>query len=276
MSLSSDYSRIESAIRYIEQNFQQQPSLGEIAGNSGLSPFHFQRLFKRWAGISPKRFLQFLTVEYAKGLLQESRDLLDTAYQAGLSGPGRLHDLFVTIEAVTPAEFKRNGAGLRIRYGFHDSPFGECLLSVTERGICGLSFCPGERKEALADLRDRWSGAGLIEDAMATRSFAQKIFEPGRQKVPLFLKGTNFQIKVWEALLRIPSGQVCCYEDLAQAVGQASASRAVGTAVGSNPVAFLVPCHRVIRKSGIVGNYRWGAARKKAMLVWEAALSAEK
>ena len=274
MNPSADYRRIERAIRYLEQNFLDQPSLEELAGNSGLSPFHFQRLFKRWAGISPKRFLQFLTVEYAKGLLEESHTLLDTAYEAGLSGPGRLHDLFVKIEAVTPAEYKRSGAGVKIRFGFHDSPFGECLIAVTDRGICGLSFASATREEALANLLNRWPGAKLIEDAKATRPSAEKIFSPAKEKLSLFLKGTNFQIKVWEALLHVPSGRLCCYEDLARAVGEPAASRAVGSAVGANPVAFLIPCHRVIRKSGIIGSYRWGTARKKAMLAWEAALAA--
>jgi AraC family transcriptional regulator of adaptative response/methylated-DNA-[protein]-cysteine methyltransferase len=226
--------------------------------------------------------VQFLTVEHAKQLLADSHTLLQTTYETGLSGPGRLHDLFVGVEAMTPGEFKLGGQGLTIRYGFHATPFGECLLAVTERGICGLSFV-GEEDE-LANLHARWPSAQLVEDPKATAGTAQRIFAPGfltsGQEMPspsngtplrLLLAGTNFQIKVWDALLRIPPGSVCTYEDVALQIGQPSAARAVGGAVGSNAIAYLIPCHRVIRKSGVIREYRWGPTRKKALLTWEAA-----
>ncbi len=275
--MSTDYERVEKALKYLERNFQEQPSLDEMARYLNLSPYHFQRLFKRWAGISPKRFLQFLTIEYAKGMLDEAHNVLDTTYEAGLSSPGRMHDLFVTVEAVTPGEFRAGGAGLRIDYGIHPSPFGECLLATTERGICGLSFITnGDRGEVLDDLRRRWPEAELHEDPAATRSLLDRIFPPappaGQRSITLFLQGTNFQIKVWQALLRIPPGFVCSYEDLARAIGKpVSAARAVGNAVGANPVSYIIPCHRVIQKMGLAGNYRWNPVRKKAMLGWEAA-----
>ena len=277
-TLPDDYSRIEKAILFLESNFRAQPSLSEVARSVNLSEHHFQRLFRQWAGISPKRFLQFLTAEYAKGLLRDSRSILDATYEAGLSSPGRLHDLFVNLEAVTPGEFKKKGAGLTIKYGFHPSPFGTCLIAVTERGICGLAFVSeGGRAKALEHLTSRWAGATFSEEPQATGPPVDEIFpragaRPGR--VSLFLKGTNFQIKVWEALLRIPSGSVVSYEDLAHHVRKPSAARAVGNAVGQNPVAFIIPCHRVIRKVGAIGDYHWGSARKKAILAWEAARKA--
>ena len=271
---SSDYQLIAAAIAFLEANHRSQPSLEELADHLAVSPFHLQRLFKRWAGISPKRFVQFLTVEHAKQLLAESRTMLDAAYETGLSGPGRLHDLFVNVEAMTPGEFKLRGHGLTIQYGFHATPFGECLLAITERGICGLTFVgqPGREAE-LEALRGRWPAAELVENEAATAAVADKIFAPdhGREDaVRLLLAGTNFQIKVWEALLRIPPGSVSTYEDVAQWVGQPSAARAVGGAVGANAIAYLIPCHRVIRKSGVIQDYRWGSTRKKAILGWEA------
>jgi AraC family transcriptional regulator, regulatory protein of adaptative response / methylated-DNA-[protein]-cysteine methyltransferase len=271
---NDDYSRIERAIHYLDRNFPSQPRLGEVARSVNLSEFHFQRLFKRWAGISPKRFLQYLTLDYAKHALDESPNVLEAAYATGLSSPGRLHDLFVTIEAVTPGEFREKGAGIEIAYGFHPTPFGECLLAATARGICSLSFVvKGGREQALRDLRAKWPEAILKEKPEATRQFVRRIFSGtnGNHKLPLFLKGTNFQIKVWEALLRIPAGAVVPYEDLAARVGKPHAARAVGNAVGRNPLAFIIPCHRVIRKVGAVGSYHWGAERKRAMLAWEAA-----
>ena len=271
-----DYSRIERAILFLEENYHRQPELREVAQSVHLSEFHFQRLFRRWAGISPKRFIQFLTLEHAKRLLGGSHSVLDATYDAGLSSPGRLHDLFVNIEAMTPGEFKAQGAGLRISYGFHPSPFGECLLSVTDRGICGLGFIDaGGRAQILRDFRARWPEAHWEQNARLTEPYIRRIFgaekQNGHRPITLVLHGTNFQIKVWEALLRIPMGSVVPYEDLAITVCSARAARAVGGAVGKNPIAFLIPCHRVIRKAGGIGGYHWGAARKRAMLAWEAA-----
>src|SRR5258708_15200086 len=270
-----DYSRIERAIRFLEANFRAQPSLNEAAKSVGLSEYHFQRLFRSWAGISPKRFLQFLTAGHAKELLAQSRSVLDTAYESGLSGPGRLHDLFVNVEAMTPGEFKSKGAGLEISYGFHSTPFGPCLLAITDRGICGLSFLSAEDgRRALEVLKRKWPGATFSEDPDRTVPLIDQIFphtkRKGRRTLNLFLRGTNFQIKVWEGLLRIPTGSVVCYEDIARHLKEPRATRAVGSAVGQNPVAFIIPCHRVIRKTGAIGGYRWGADRKKAMLAWEA------
>jgi AraC family transcriptional regulator, regulatory protein of adaptative response / methylated-DNA-[protein]-cysteine methyltransferase len=276
--MEEDYGRIESAIRFIETEALRQPSLAEIAGATGLSEFHFQRLFSRWVGISPKRFLQFLTKEYARRLLIESRDVLSVTYDAGLSSPGRLHELFVTCEAVTPGEVKSRGEGLAIDYGFHPSPFGRCLVAVTERGICGLSFVQEAPEESLVqNLRARWPGAGLCNSPEATAEIARRIFTFEAQSEPgplhLFVRGTNFQIQVWEALIRIPFGKAVTYEDIARHIGMPSAPRAVGNAVGSNPIPFLIPCHRVIRKMGEFGNYGEGPQRKKAILGWEAALT---
>ena len=272
-SMPDDYARIEKAIHYLDESFPAQPDLAEVAKSVNLSPFHFQRLFRRWAGISPKRFLQFLMLDYAKHALNESGNVLDAAYAAGLSSPSRLHDLFVTVEAVTPGEFKKRGAGLRIRYGFHPSPFGECLLAVTDRGICAMYFVTSSREAVVNEVRQRWPGAGFVEDAKATGQYLDRIFprnsSPG--KLPIDLRGTNFQIKVWQALLEIPVGAVAPYEDLAARVGNPKATRAVGTAVGQNPIAFIIPCHRVIRKVGAIGNYHGGVNRKRAMLAWEAA-----
>jgi AraC family transcriptional regulator of adaptative response/methylated-DNA-[protein]-cysteine methyltransferase len=275
-AMRKDYLRIEKAILFLENNYRRQPALCEVARTVNLSEYHFQRLFRRWAGISPKRFVQFLTLEYAKKLLNRSRSLLDAAYDAGLSSPSRLHDLFVNAEAVTPGEFKKRGAGLKISYGFHSSPFGECLLAVTDRGICGLGFVGrGGRESALRDLKDRWREALFVENRGKTRPYVDRIFHHSAAQtyrpIPLFLRGTNFQIKVWEALLRVPQGALVSYQDLARRIGKPTALRAVGRAVGQNPVAFIIPCHRAIRKIGIVGGYHWGATRKQAMLAWEAA-----
>jgi len=271
---TEDYARIEQAIIFIEQNFREQPDLKEVAGYLGLSEYHFQRLFGRWAGISPKRFLQFLTVEHAKQLLKQSKNLLDVTYETGLSSPGRLHDLFVTCEAMTPGEFKNEGEGLTIYYGFHPSPFGECLLAVTERGVCGLEFVSNEGREAvLNEFRQKWAKANLVEAPAQTEPFADQIFNPVKQKqaLPLVLKGSNFQLKVWQALLKIPFGAVVSYEDIANHIGQPKAVRAVGNAVAHNPIGFVIPCHRVIKKVGRIDEYHWGSARKRAILAWEAA-----
>ena len=271
----SDYERIERAIRFLEQNYQHQPGLKELARDAGLSEFHFQRLFRRWAGISPKRFLQYLTAGYAARRLCASGSNLEVAYEAGLSGSGRLHDLFINLHAVTPGELKRAGAGLTIHYGFHPSPFGECLIGVTARGVCHLGFVSaGENHDALAELAAEWPHARLAEAPRATRPVARRLFARSDNDAPninLHVPGTNFQIKVWEALLRIPPGRVASYEDIARRIHAPRAVRAVANAVAHNPVAWLIPCHRVIRKSGMLGGYRWGETRKKALLAWEAA-----
>jgi AraC family transcriptional regulator, regulatory protein of adaptative response / methylated-DNA-[protein]-cysteine methyltransferase len=279
---AEDYRRVEEAILFLERNAHRQPTLKEIAESVHLSEYHFQRLFTRWVGISPKRFLQFLTKEGAKQLLDSSGNVLDVSYAVGLSGPGRLHDLFVATEAVTPGEYKRGGEGLEIAYGFHPSPFGECLLGVTGRGICHLAFVVGDREAALGELRRFWPEARLREDPELTGPLLGRIFgleeasldqdslNKASSPLTLYLRGTNFQIKVWEALLRIPPGKVTTYAGIASALGMPSASRAVGNAVARNPIPLIIPCHRVIRKAGEFGKYRYGSARKKAMLAWEA------
>ena len=290
---TTDYIRIESALGFLSEQAHAQPALADVAEHVGLSEHHLQRLFTRWAGISPKRFLQFQTVETAKGLLRSSRSVLDATYSAGLSSGGRLHDLFITLEAMTPGEFKTGGAGLTIKIGFHDSPFGECLIAVTDRGICGLSFIvDADRTTPVSELEGHWPGATFVEDQRATRDVARRVFaawsgerwQPNQTgtngevtptPLSVLVRGTNFQVRVWEALLRIPPGAVATYEDIAAAVGRTGATRAVGSAVARNPVAYLIPCHRVIRKTGAFGGYHWGAARKVAMLLRETARQAE-
>jgi AraC family transcriptional regulator of adaptative response/methylated-DNA-[protein]-cysteine methyltransferase len=272
--LVQDYETIEKAIEFIEARHEMQPSLARIAAAVNLSEFHFQKLFSRWVGISPKRFVQFLTKEHAKKLLKESRNLLDVTYDAGLSSPGRLHDLFIRCEAVTPGEYKTMGKGLAIRYGFSFSPFGKCLIASTDRGVCSLKFL---RDTSVAEevqwLKSQWPQAELIKDDASMGALAQSIFscEPLKASTPmyLFIKGTNFQIKVWEALMTIPFGTVVSYHDIAGAIGMPGATRAVGTAIGKNPISFIIPCHRVIRKIGEFGNYGGGGARKKAIIGWE-------
>jgi AraC family transcriptional regulator of adaptative response/methylated-DNA-[protein]-cysteine methyltransferase len=271
--LSADYLIVEKAIRYLNDNSRLQPDLSAVAFHVGLSEYHFQRLFTRWAGISPKRFLQFLTKENAKALLART-SIRFAAYESGLSGPGRLHDLLVTFEAVTPAEYRTKGAGVDIVYGFHPSPFGECLLALTVRGICFLAFTDGSPRSALALLRRDWANSILHEDREATRLVLERIFPPLpfapvtplQQPINLHLLGTNFQIKVWEALVRLPAGAVTSYARLAEGVGSVNAAQAVGNAVARNPVAYLIPCHRVIQSTGGFGGYRYGAARKQAIL----------
>jgi len=286
LEISQHYKLIEQAIQYIEANVHHQPELDEIASAVGLSEYHFQRLFTHWAGISPKRFMQYLTKEHAKELLARSENLLDTTHQIGLSSLGRLHDLFINTEAVTPGEYKSHGAGLSIHYGLHLTPFGKCLIATTERGICHLGFVQTSEGDAIDNLAADWKRASMIEDYNITAPLIARIFlntstrlstalEAGsasdakNQRLSLHLRGTNFQIKVWEALLNIPSGCVTTYQHIAAQTGNPNALRAVGTAVGHNPVAVLVPCHRVLRKAGEFGNYRYGAARKKALLAKE-------
>ena len=270
---SDDYLRIEQAILYLENKYKDQPTLEEVAANIGLSEYHFQRLFTRWAGVSPKRFVQFLTKEGAKELLSQSENLLDTTHQVGLSSLGRLHDLFVTTEAVSPGEFKTRGEGVTIRYGIHLTPFGKCLIGLTERGICHLGFVQTSEGDAIDNLVEDWKQARMIEDQRATAALVEPIFDlrySGRIKpLNLHLRGSNFQLKVWEALLRVPAGSVTTYEGLAGQIGHPRASRAVGTAVAHNPIAVLIPCHRVIRKVGDFGRYRYGSVRKKALLARE-------
>ena len=271
-----DYERVARAIEFLERNAAGQPDLSEVARRVHLSEHHFQRLFTRWAGVSPKRFLQFLTVEHAKARLDASRSLLDLAGAVGLSGPGRLHDLFVTLEAMSPGEARSGGTGLAITYGVHDSPFGPALIATTARGVCGLHFLEqGTDTEARRRLVSDWPHAALTAEPRATRAIAAHIFDPlaSRPAGPLGLlvRGTNFQLQVWRALLRIPFGSMLSYGDVAGSIGQPRASRAVGSAIGSNPVAYLIPCHRVIRQTGTLSRYRWGEARKAAMLAWEAA-----
>jgi AraC family transcriptional regulator of adaptative response/methylated-DNA-[protein]-cysteine methyltransferase len=274
----ADYVVVERAIRFIETHARKQPSLAEIAEHVGASESHLQRVFTRWAGISPKRFLQYLTHEHCRQLLRESRSVLDATYESGLSSPGRLHDLFVNVEGVTPGEFKTAGAGIEIAWGIHESPFGDCLIATTPRGVCSVVFTSAQSAESAVDnLRAQWGGATITENPSRTAEIADRIFDvtPATDSEPirLLLRGTNFQINVWKALLRIPSGAVMSYEDLASIANVPGAPRAVGNAVGANPIAYLIPCHRVIRKTGDFGNYGGGPARKKAMLVWESARS---
>lgn len=273
---SFDYDMVEKAITYIETHHEKQPSLARIASSVNLSEFHFQKLFSRWVGISPKRFLQFLTKEYAKKLLNESKNILDVTYDTGLSSPGRLHDLFIHCEAVTPGEYKSKGLGLDIVYGFCDSPFGACMIAVTQRGICALKFVRDSTREQMAVwLQHQWPRATLRMDNGVIESLSPSVFSFENQPTPaplhLYIKGTNFQIKVWEALTRIPFGATVTYQDIAAHIGLPGANRAVGTAIGKNPIPFLIPCHRVIRKMGEFGNYGEGRERKKALIGWEAA-----
>ncbi|MDH3647152.1 MAG: bifunctional helix-turn-helix domain-containing protein/methylated-DNA--[protein]-cysteine S-methyltransferase [Gammaproteobacteria bacterium] len=271
--MSGDYERVAAAIRFIEESVTEQPSIEAIALAAGVSVSHCQRLFRRWAGVSPKRFLQFLTVQHAKALLDESANVLETSLQSGLSGPSRLHDQFISIEAVSPGEYQRRGNGLEIRYGHHSSPFGEIMLALTDRGICGLSFCEVDNnKSELARLKKLWPGASFRQSDADTAELARRLEHPPDVAHPLSLlvTGTNFQIKIWQALLRIPSGAVCTYGQLASLAGEPGSARATGTAIGSNHIAWLIPCHRVIRSTGQSGQYRWGSVRKQALLAWEA------
>lgn len=272
----SDYERIARAIEFIAANVEAQPDLAEVAAHARLSPFHFQRLFSRWAGVSPKRFLQIVTVEHAKRLLAEGREsLLGASESLGLSSSSRLHDHFVTLEAMTPDEYRRQGAGLEIRHGEAETPFGRAALAWTSRGLCALRFVDREPGQAaVVSLQHSWPGATLARDATGARRLADRVFaDRGESGLPLsvLVRGTNFQIAVWRALIRIPRGGFAAYGDIAATIGRPKAVRAVGTAVGANPCAFVIPCHRVIRESGALGGYRWGLTRKQAMHAWEAA-----
>lgn len=265
--MTDDYQRIAQAISYLRQHALEQPTLNQTAAQVGLSPFHFQRLFRRWAGVSPKRFLQFLTAGHAKQLLLESRPVLETSFAVGLSSPGRLHDLLINVEAVTPGEYKSRGAGLQIAYGHHPTPFGDCLIATTTRGICRLEFFDqGSAAPLLRGLAACWPQAELVEQPQETLLLIEKIFYCRDTTLPLHVSGTNFQLQVWQALLQIPSGLVASYGDLAVKLGQPRAARAVGSAIGQNPIGFLIPCHRVLRGDGGLGGYRWGEERKVAIL----------
>ena len=273
-----EYPIIEKAIQYIEKNFQSQPELEEIASHLNISPFHLQRTFKEWVGISPKRFLQFLTIDYARQLLQDSRSILDATFESGLSSPARMHDLFISVDAITPGEYKKLGQGLQISWGIHSSPFGPCVIAVTQRGLCFMGFYSDIlNKDFMDDMKSRFPQARFVENSQETFPYFEAIFNKNasKKRLTLFLKGTNFQIKVWEALLKIPEGRVCSYSDISNIIGSPAANQAVGNAVGANHISYLIPCHRVIRNMGIIGNYHWGSARKKAMLLWESEKSAK-
>jgi len=269
-----NYQRIAEAINYIKLNFKEQPNLDEVAEKVNLSPFHFQRLFTDWAGISPKKFLQYLSLDYAKGILKDKQaTLFDTAFETGLSGTGRLHDLFMNIEGMTPAEYKNGGKALAINYSFAESPFGNIIVASTAKGICYMAFAD-DREEALNNLKAQFPNAQYTQMVDAAQQNALFIFTKDWSQlsnIKLHLKGTNFQLKVWETLLNIPMGGLSTYASIANAIHQPTASRAVGSAVGDNPVAFLIPCHRVIKSTGEFGQYHWGATRKTAMIGWEAA-----
>tara|TARA_R110002072_G_scaffold33205_10_gene100574 strand:+ start:3186 stop:4112 length:927 start_codon:yes stop_codon:yes gene_type:complete len=274
------FARIERALAYIRAHFRDQPELDEIAAAAALSPFHFQRLFTRWAGVSPKQFLGYLTLDHAKRALDRADSVLDAAYDAGLSGPSRLHDLFVNFEGITPGQYKAMGDGLDVRYGVHAGFLGDFVVAVTDRGICGLQFvnAAGEdgAEAALADIRRRLPGATFRLAQDETWAACESVFGPGHgdpaRPLRLWYKGTNFQIKVWQALLSIPPGALVTYGDIARAIGQPTAARAVGSAIGANPIGLLIPCHRVIRATDLFEtNYRWGAERKLALIGWEQA-----
>ncbi len=272
---SEDYHRIARAIAFMRQHHLNQPNLATVAQHIGLSEYHFQRLFTQWAGISPKRFLQYLTVEYAKSKITQTKSLLDLTLDVRLSSPGRLHDLFVNLEAMSPGEFKAGGAGLQIRYGIHDTPFGTSLIATTARGICNLYFLDTTDEQTAAQrLQLTWKNAEIIRDEQATQSLRDLIFNSetlSEQKpLTLLVKGTNFQIQVWRALLKLPFGAIATYQTIAQMVARPTAARAVGNAIGNNPIGYLIPCHRVIRESGEIGGYGWGVERKTVMLGWEA------
>ncbi|TGE24672.1 methylated-DNA--[protein]-cysteine S-methyltransferase [Hymenobacter aquaticus] len=268
----TDYQRIAAAIGYLRENFREQPTLEQLAEQAHWSPFHFQRKFQEWAGVSPKKFLQYVSVEHAKSLLQQQLSVAEATYETGLSGTGRLHDLFMRVEAMTPGEYRQGGAALTIRYSFAESRFGPYLVASTPKGICRLHFAD-DAALALAELRQEWPQATLFDEpaplhAQVAHFFARD-FQP-TDRLHLHLKGTAFQLKVWASLLRIPEGRLSTYAGVAAGAGHAAAVRAVGTAIGANPVGYLIPCHRVIRQGGELGQYRWGATRKTALLGWEA------
>lgn len=275
----SDYDIVRRAIEFIVTRQREQPSLEAIAGHVGLKPLALQRLFSRWAGLSPKAFLQAVTLDHARVLLDDAAPLLDASLEVGLSGPSRLHDLFVSHHAMTPGAYKAQGEGVTMRWGFHPSPFGKALVMATEHGLAGLAFAdPGEEQAALADMQRRWPRAGYVEDSAVTAEFARRVFDPAEWRpdrpLRIVMIGTDFELRVWEALLDVPFGGATTYSSIAGRIGKPTAARAVGTAVGRNPISFVVPCHRVLGKSGGLCGYHWGITRKRAILGWEAGIAA--
>jgi AraC family transcriptional regulator of adaptative response/methylated-DNA-[protein]-cysteine methyltransferase len=271
----NDYERVANVIRFLDRHHTEQPDLTELAHGAGLSPFHFHRLFSTWAGVTPKDFLQCLTLEHVKSLLRDGDSVLDAALNAGLSGPGRLHDLCVTLDAASPGEMKNGGAGMTIDYGFAKTPFGEALIGETARGICHLSFVDGQRRNGASELlASQWPNAKLRRsdqraEGVSTAIFARPPQNQSRPALRAFVRGTPFQLRVWRALLRVPAGSLTTYGRLSVAINQPQAARAVGSAVGANPIAFIIPCHRVIRETGVLGNYHWDPIRKRAIIGWE-------
>ncbi len=290
---NADYETVRQVLEHITDNWRDQPELDDLSKLTGVEPTRLQKTFTRWAGLSPKGFLQAVTLDHAKKMLHEGLPLLDASYELGLSGPGRLHDLFVTHEAMSPGTYKAGGEGITICYGFHDSPFGEALIMATDRGLAGLAFADADgtvsagrhdgetatftREKAMADMSQRWPKASYVEDMAATAPYAARIFDPSRwrseEPLKIVLIGTDFQIRVWEGLLKIPLGGATTYSSIAEELGKPKASRAVGAAVGRNPISFVVPCHRVLGKSGQLTGYHWGLTRKRAMLGWEAGVA---
>jgi AraC family transcriptional regulator, regulatory protein of adaptative response / methylated-DNA-[protein]-cysteine methyltransferase len=270
-----DYETVRRVIEKISLDYRDQPSLEDLAAEVGETPTALQKLFTRWAGLSPKAFLQAVTLDHARRLLDEGMPLLETAYEVGMSGPGRLHDLFVTHEAMSPGDYKSRGTGLTIRYGFHLSPFGVALVMITDRGLAGLAFNDaGSERAAFEDMARRWPNATFVEDLAATAAYAGRIFDPARwrseEPLRVVMIGSDFQLRVWDALLKIPMGKACSYSAIARRIGAPAASRAVGAAIGANPLSFVVPCHRALGKSGALTGYHWGLTRKRAILGWEA------
>jgi AraC family transcriptional regulator of adaptative response/methylated-DNA-[protein]-cysteine methyltransferase len=270
-----DYDSVRRAIAFISERWRAQPTIEAMAEAASVTPDELHHLFRRWAGLTPKAFMQALTLDHAKSLLRDSASVLDAALDSGLSGPGRLHDLFVTHESMSPGEWKTGGAGMTLSYGFHPSPFGTAIVIATARGLAGLAFAdPGDEQKAFADMRGRWPRANFVEDHAGTAALAQRIFDKklwsAEQPLRVILIGTDFEVRVWETLLKIPMGRAVSYSDIATNISRPTASRAVGAAIGKNPVSFVVPCHRALGKSGTLTGYHWGLTRKQAMLGWEA------
>ncbi|WP_430513845.1 methylated-DNA--[protein]-cysteine S-methyltransferase [Pannonibacter phragmitetus] len=273
-----DYAIVRQTLERISDTWRDQPALEDLAREAGLQPIQLQRVFSRWAGLTPKQFLQAITLDHARDLLRDAASILETSYEVGLSGPGRLHDLFVTHEAMTPGDYRNRGAGLTIRYGFHPCPFGQVLIMATDRGLAGLAFADeGDEASAFADMSGRWPAAAFVEDDVATAPYAARVFDPSSwsEETPLkvIFIGSDFEIRVWRTLLKIPMGKATTYSDIARSLGKPSAARAVGSAVGRNPISFVVPCHRVLGRTGGLCGYHWGLTRKRAILGWEAGIT---